>query len=151
MRCFTCDRNPFGSSAFSTSFAALSRAAAKSAGAKLRKFGALHTSTNWVARATVCERCPLRVVRAGVSYCGKPFLNQIHRDPIEGCGCPTHEKAKSPREHCPLNVLNRLAVRSAEGCNCKWCIAGRNARVERQASISQESVKQPLPRPTLER
>jgi hypothetical protein len=124
MRCFTCDRNPFGSSAFSTSFAALSRAAAKSAGARLRKLGALHTSRNWAARATVCERCPLRVVRAGVSYCGKPFLDQVSRDPTEGCGCPTREKAKDPVEHCPLDVRHRPAVKSAGGCSCKWCVLG---------------------------
>lgn len=121
MRCFTCDHNPFGSSAFSTSFATLSRAAAKSAGARLRRLGALHTTRKWVARATLCERCPLRVVRAGVSYCGKPFLDQITRGPTDGCGCPTHDKAKSPQEHCPLDARHRPAVKDVEGCNCKWC------------------------------
>jgi len=30
----------------------------------------------------LCEKCPLCVVRCGVSYCGTPLLLQIDRDPI---------------------------------------------------------------------
>ncbi len=120
--CFTCNRNPFGSTAFGTSFAALSGAAAKSAAARLRSLGALATAPDWAARASVCERCPLRVVRTGVSYCGKPFLDQVEREPADGCGCPTREKAKSPDEHCPLDGRHRSAVRQEGECNCKWCV-----------------------------
>src|SRR5262249_7210685 len=84
MSCLTCGRGRF-----SIGFAALSRAAAKAAGARLRRLGALATHPDWSARAVVCERCPVRVVRAGVSYCGKPFLNRFgdneDRDPADGC------------------------------------------------------------------
>ena len=105
-----------------TSFRALSRAAAKSAAAKLRGAGLLPLRVDWAGRAQICERCPLRVIRKGISYCGNPFLDQIDRDPTtEGCGCPTRDKAKSPSEHCPLTTHNRPAHTTAGQCNCKWC------------------------------
>jgi hypothetical protein len=104
------------------SFAALSRAAAKSAAARLRQLGMLREHPDWARRAATCETCPLRVVRQGTSYCGRPFLQQIERDPAtDGCGCPTHAKAKSPDEHCPLDWRNHAAQRGADGCTCKWC------------------------------
>jgi hypothetical protein len=103
-------------------FAALSRAAAKSAAARLRRLGLLAEATDWAARATVCETCPLRVIEKGVSYCGRPFLSLPHRDEAhEGCGCPTRAKAKSPEEHCPLDWSNHPARQLPDGCTCKWC------------------------------
>jgi hypothetical protein len=111
-------------SAFSSccnTFAQISRAAAKAAAAKLRSAGLLRESVNWASRATVCERCPLRVIKCGVSYCGKPFLQQVERDPVvDGCGCPTRAKARDPREHCPLNTTHQ-ARREHGACDCKWC------------------------------
>ena len=119
-KCLTC-----GGSRSSLGFAALSRAAAKAAGARLRRLGALSTHPQWAARAAVCERCPVRVGRAGVSYCGTPFLNRlgadVERDPADGCGCPTREKARDPSEHCPLDGRHRPAARAGAACNCKWC------------------------------
>jgi len=103
------------------SFRALSRAAAKSASARLRRMGLLAQGANWAARATVCESCPVRVVRRGISYCGKPLLEDLHRDPTDGCGCPTRDKAKDPAEHCPLDRGHRLARLDDVPCNCKWC------------------------------
>jgi hypothetical protein len=95
---------------------------AKSAGARLRQIGALPSSTDWVRRAEICEGCPMRVVRAGVSYCGTPFLQKIDREPsVDGCGCPTREKAKSPAEHCPITQRHLPSTQSHDGCNCKWC------------------------------
>jgi hypothetical protein len=103
-------------------FRALSRAAAKNAAARLRNFGLKPLAENWAARATVCERCPLRVVHRGVSYCGKPFLKQVERDlTLEGCGCPTREKAQSPEEHCPIDPRHQPAQQSDHSCTCKWC------------------------------
>jgi len=105
-----------------SSFAELSRAMANSAASRLRKMGALAMAVDWAARAEVCERCPLRVVQGGVSYCGRPFLQKLDReDSVDGCGCPTREKAKSPGEHCPLDVRNRAAMKIGGECNCKWC------------------------------
>ncbi|HSV13385.1 MAG TPA: hypothetical protein VLI90_03955 [Tepidisphaeraceae bacterium] len=95
---------------------------AKAAGAKLRALGAVSSSTNWAERAAVCEGCPLRVVRGGVSYCGTPFLQKIDREPaVDGCGCPTRDKAKSPGEHCPLDARQRPAMAIGSACTCKWC------------------------------
>ena len=105
-------------------FATLTRAAAKSAGAKLRGAGALPTAVDWSARASNCERCPLRVVQRGTSYCGRPFLQNVNRDPVtDGCGCPTHAKAKDPAEHCPIDSRYRAAVQSKGECNCRWCVS----------------------------
>jgi hypothetical protein len=84
--------------------------------------GLLPSRVDWMARAEICERCPLRAKEKGISYCGRPFLQQIDRDPvIDGCGCPTIAKAKDPSEHCPVNARHQPASRGS-GCNCKWCI-----------------------------
>ena len=108
----------------SGAFAALSRAAAKSAAGRLRRMGLLPQAVDWARRAAVCEGCPLRTIHRGESYCGRPFLQQVERDPAEdGCGCPTRAKAKSPGEHCPLDATNRRATRDADRCTCKWCAA----------------------------
>lgn len=105
--------------------ALLSRAAAKSAGAKLRQAGILPVKSDWAARAALCERCPLRVIVGKTSYCGRPFQQQISRDPtVDGCGCPTIAKAKDPTEHCPLDPRHRPASPATHGngaCTCKWC------------------------------
>jgi hypothetical protein len=110
-------------------FAALSRAAAKSAAAKLRGLGVMRIRADWSARATVCERCPLRVISGSTSYCGTPFLDMIDRRPaIDGCGCPTIAKAKDPQEHCPLNLRNQPATRSGGDCDCKWCASNHSVK-----------------------
>ena len=106
-----------------STLAALSRAAAKSAAARLRRLGLLAESTDWATRAAICEACPLRVVVRGVSYCGRPFLHKIDREPEDGCGCPTRAKARSPEEHCPLDWVNHPARKLPDGCTCKWCNA----------------------------
>ncbi len=103
-------------------FAALSRAAAKSAKAQLRRINVLPVRVNWAARAAACERCPLRIVSANTTYCGTPFLQKIDRDPaVDGCGCPTVAKAKDPQEHCPLNARHQPARHADQACDCKWC------------------------------
>src|SRR5262249_40397117 len=121
-RWLTTDNNPV--TAFSTccsNFRTLSRAAAKAASAKLRQLGAARVQPDWSRRATVCERCPLRVIRRGISYCGRPLLERVDRDEaVEGCGCPTVAKAKTPGEHCPLNRTNDPAI-GGPSCDCKWC------------------------------
>jgi hypothetical protein len=105
-------------------FATLSRAAAKAAGAKLRKLAVLPIKQDWATRAAVCERCHMRVLHRGVSYCGQPLLRQVDRDPtIDGCGCPTREKAKDPNEHCPIDSSNLPIGQKNSRCNCKWCAA----------------------------
>jgi hypothetical protein len=106
-----------------STFASLSRAAAKSAASRLRRLGVLAQARDWVQRASMCESCPVRIIHNGDSYCGRPFLHQIHREPTDGCGCPTVEKAKSPDEHCPLDWSNHPARNLPEGCTCKWCNA----------------------------
>jgi hypothetical protein len=121
MSCFSCPR---------VGLAAFAKAAAKSAAARLRRLGALPTHPDWPRRAEVCERCPLRGIRDQISYCGTPFLGKIVREPaMDGCGCPTIEKAKSQLEHCPLTPLNRPSImgkgKGQERCDCKWC-AGSN-------------------------
>jgi hypothetical protein len=99
-------------------------AVGKFAAARLREVGALRVYPRWEARAAVCERCPLKVVQCGVSYCGKPLTRQLERDPAtDGCGCPCHDKAKSAREHCPIDSHHRAAHRGEGACNCKWCAA----------------------------
>jgi hypothetical protein len=106
-----------------TNLFTFTRAAAKSATSRLRDFGIFPARVDWTARAVQCERCPLRVVRCGVSYCGKPFLAMPLRDPAtDGCGCPTIAKAKDPSEHCPLDARHQPAATSHHGCNCKWCV-----------------------------
>src|SRR5688572_25449731 len=97
-------------------------AAAKATKAKLRGLGALSVDPEWSRRAAICETCPMRIVRRGISYCGRPLLEQPVRDlAIDGCGCPTIAKAKSPEEHCPLTVRNELVDLEAATCKCKWC------------------------------
>lgn len=103
------------------SFKTLSRAAAKSAAAKLRTAGALHVSVDWRRRLEICKSCPLHTERRGISYCGKPLLEQVRRDPVEGCGCPVRAKSQNPAEHCPVNATHFTANRSV--CDCKWCRA----------------------------
>ena len=110
-------------------FAALSRAAAKSGASRLRRLGLLPTRVDWVARATVCERCPMRVVSCGVSYCGTPFLRMPLRDPVtDGCGCPTREKARDAAEHCPIDGSHNEAATVDGTCTCKWCSVAQGAQ-----------------------
>jgi len=105
-------------------FATLSRAAAKSAASQLRRIQFLPVEPSWSRRAAICERCPMRVVHRGISYCGRPFTHQIARESsVDGCGCPTKDKAKSADEHCPLALNHRPATKMGGHCNCKWCIA----------------------------
>ena len=115
-RCFGCSGG-FGSPAF----AVLSRAAAKSASARLRNLGVLRVDADWRARATACAGCPLRTVVRGVPHCGRPLLRQVTRSAADGCGCPIEDKARRPGEHCPLST-NGTPRRAAGGaCDCKWC------------------------------
>ncbi len=112
-------------------FRTLSRAAAKAAKAKLREIGLDATAPDWADRAAECERCPLRVIRANISYCGRPLLERVDRDVAnDGCGCPTGAKAKSPEEHCPLDRTHQAARRLTDGsCTCKWCsLVGREEK-----------------------
>jgi len=103
-------------------FAILSRAAAKSFAAKVRRVGMGARSADWARRASICETCHLRAIVRGVSYCGTPLLRQIDRDPVlHGCGCPTRAKAQSPGEHCPLTIRNLPATHPDGRCDCKWC------------------------------
>jgi len=114
---FTCCEN---------SLRALSKAAAKSASSRMRSMGLLPAKTDWVMRATICETCPLRVVSRGASYCGRPFLQKIDRDPVlDGCGCPTRAKAQDPTEHCPITPRFLKSSETPTDCNCKWCEAAR--------------------------
>ncbi|MGD0463288.1 MAG: hypothetical protein ABSB74_12455 [Tepidisphaeraceae bacterium] len=97
-------------------------AVGKFAAARLRGVGALTVHPDWQVRAAICERCPLRVIRCGVSYCGNPLLQQIDRDPaMDGCGCACRDKAKSPSEHCPIDHRHGPARRGGADCSCKWC------------------------------
>ena len=103
-------------------FAALSRAAARSAAGGLRRLGLLPEAVDWARRAAACEACPLRTIHKGVSYCGRPFLQQIDRVAADhGCGCPTRDKAKAAEEHCPVDSRLRPAAQVPTGCTCKWC------------------------------
>src|SRR3954447_14159546 len=103
-RCFGC--SDFGS----PTFAVLSRAAARSAGARLRNLGVLRSDVNWLARLAVCRGCPLRTMVAGKPHCGKPLLRQLNRSTAEGCGCPLEDKAKRPAEHCPLTPAGAVRL-----------------------------------------
>ena len=103
----------------------LARAAGKAATSKLRLVGAVAEAEDWPVKAAVCERCPLRVVQCNVSYCGRPLLKQVVRDPVQhGCGCPTRAKAKDPSEHCPITARHEASTGDAN-CQCKWCDATR--------------------------
>lgn len=114
MACFTC---------ISPVFKSLSRAAAKAASARVRALGGLAVHPRWQQRAEICERCPMRVIAGGRTYCGSPFLRKIERDPaVDGCGCPTLAKARDPHEHCPLNARFAPAVRQGDACDCRWCV-----------------------------
>ena len=127
-RCAASDKRFMGFAACCSGFATLSRAAARYAGAIARRAGAGSVHPNWVTRAEICERCPIRVGVGKVSYCGQPLHRKPHRDqPDDGCGCPTREKARDPSEHCPLNLAHRGAQKAADRCDCKWCAtaAGR--------------------------
>jgi len=105
-------------------FARLSRAMAKSLAAKVRSMGALRLAPDWATRAQTCERCPLRHIVRGKSYCGSPLLQKLHRDEtIDGCGCPTIAKAKDPSEHCPIDARYNLSHQEAGRCTCRWCQA----------------------------
>lgn len=107
----------------------ITRATAKAAAARFRSIGLSKTAVNWQARAEICERCPMRVIQCGKSYCGKPYLQLINRDQgIDGCGCPTIDKAKDATEHCPIDVRHRASVEVDGKCNCKWCVQTRNER-----------------------
>jgi hypothetical protein len=102
----------------------LREALGKFALARLRGIGIAKVHPDWEARAAICEQCPMRVVRCGVSYCGTPYLQQIDREPaVDGCGCPCRAKAQSPGEHCPIDARHRAAATEAGSCNCKWCRA----------------------------
>src|SRR3954454_4367090 len=117
-RCFGC------TSLSSPTFALLSRAAARSAGARLRNLGVLRSDVNWLARLAVCRTCSLRTMVAGVPHCGKPLLRQLNRASGEGCGCPLEDKAKRPDEHCPLTPAGAIrALENLGACGCKWCAA----------------------------
>lgn len=100
----------------------LSRAAVKAAGARLRRLGLGGTAPQWADRAALCERCSLRIISRGISYCGVPFTEMIQRDPAtDGCGCPTKAKAQDPDEHCPLDRRNLPVLVTNGRCACKWC------------------------------
>ena len=111
----------------------LARAAGKAAMANLRGAGWTPEFQDWSARASVCERCPLQVVKCGKSYCGQPLLRRVVRDPaVDGCGCPTISKAKDPTEHCPITVRHEpVAMHGSNriGCDCKWCDAARRPQI----------------------
>ncbi|MGC4032284.1 MAG: hypothetical protein QM754_11245 [Tepidisphaeraceae bacterium] len=75
----------------------LARAAGKAATSKLRLAGFVPEANDWAAKAEICERCPLRVVKCTVSYCGQPLLRNLVRDPVtDGCGCPTLRQGERP-------------------------------------------------------
>ncbi len=128
MACFSCL-----SGALSPVFKSLSRAAAKSAKAKLRGRGFFRTAPDAEARIAICQRCPMRQVYAGVAYCGPPLLRKVRRNPtLEGCGCPIADKAADPTEHCPITFQFDAPTGTAAGaCDCRWCSA---ARADRQAA-----------------
>ncbi len=121
MACFSCLTH-----GLSPVFKTLSRAAAKSAGARLRSRGLLKVHPDVEARAAVCARCPMRQVYAGVAYCGSPLLRKVRRDPtMEGCGCPITDKAADPAEHCPITAhFDPPTVLRGE-CDCRWCSESR--------------------------
>jgi hypothetical protein len=113
-RCFGCTDFTNGA------FAVLSRAAAKSAAARLRNLGVMRVSNDWRRRITVCRGCTLFTVVNGVPHCGKPLLTQLRRVSTQGCGCPVEAKARSPEEHCPITAAH-VPSDSNGACDCKWC------------------------------
>jgi hypothetical protein len=113
-RCFGC--STFGNPAF----AVLSRAAAKSASARLRNLGVLKVSNDWRRRLNTCAGCDLYTVVNRVPHCGKPLLRQILRSPDQGCGCPVEAKARRTAEHCPISATKTPRQQSG-ACDCKWC------------------------------
>jgi hypothetical protein len=101
------------------------KAGVKAASASLR--APANEAVDWTTRAEACERCHLRVVQCGKSYCGRPFLQMIDRDlALDGCGCPCHKKAKDPKEHCPLTPRHLASTQAGGTCDCKWCSLSRN-------------------------
>jgi hypothetical protein len=103
----------------------LSRAAYKRSMAVLRSLRAATEHPRWTERAELCARCPVAVTgKRGVVYCGKPFLQQLHRAPHEGCGCPVADKARDPGEHCPVNLTLDGRIVAMGVCDCRWCKAG---------------------------
>jgi hypothetical protein len=135
-------------------FETLSRAAARAAKARLRAMGIGVTASDWQRRAETCERCPLRVIRNNISYCGRPLLERIERDvETEGCGCPTRAKARSPEEHCPLDRSNRAARRIDGRCTCKWCTLTGEGEVpaEPGRSLTENSARREPRPPTVRR
>jgi hypothetical protein len=95
---------------------------AKAASSRWRELRGHEPAVDWAAREEICARCPMQVINRGVSYCGTPFLRKIDRDPVtDGCGCPTRAKARSPQEHCPVNIRYELPVLDGNTCTCKWC------------------------------
>jgi hypothetical protein len=132
-RCFGCS-STFGS----PTFAVLSRAAAKSASARLRNLGVLRVDAGWQARVAACAGCPLRTVVRGVTYCGQPLLRRLDRSPADGCGCPVEDKARRPGEHCPLAADGTpRRTPGGTGCDCKWCQVG-------QAAVGSKSTAVPV-------
>lgn len=98
----------------------LSRAAARSASAQMRRLGLRSSSADWVRRESICARCVMCITSNGISYCGRPFLRKPLRDQaIDGCGCPCRAKARDPDEHCPVDARHQPA--DLNPCNCKWC------------------------------
>ena len=94
----------------------------------------LRQAVDWAQRARICETCSMRRIVRGVSYCGRPFLQQVQRDHAEdGCGCPCHDKARDPSEHCPIDERHRPATRQDGACTCKWCAAAARLDVLKQA------------------
>lgn len=95
----------------------------------MRSMGLLPAKVDWIARQRVCATCPLLVVHNKASYCGRPFLQKIDRDPVsDGCGCPTRAKAQDPNEHCPITSRYLASHRDGATCNCKWCNTPNESR-----------------------
>jgi len=110
--------------------AILASAARRFLSARLRGWGMKSVHPQWEARAAICERCPLRVIRCGVSYCGTPLLQKMDRDEVrEGCGCPCRDKAKSPQEHCPITLDHQAAGQLTDECSCRWCRSLRTGSI----------------------
>jgi len=82
--------------------------------------GSVHPQ--WQERMEACERCPMRVVQCGKSYCGKPLLKQVEREEhLDGCGCPTRAKARDTQGHCPRTAGYAEPTTTKASCDCVWC------------------------------